>query len=285
MTLIYQAYGQQKIIHQSLFSVCSLFHAWPDFSGTVLLYTDQGASLREFFQGEPRVRVVDVTMDQIREWGGPAAFVHRVKLEILLDACRLSSERRIYLDGDTFFTQKPEALFDLISEEQSIMHIKEYELRSPLGPLPKKIARFVRGKEFQINPAKKVSIPNSTAMWNAGVIGYHKKNEGFLREALQLTDVLYGAYPKHVMEQLAVSFCLSSVSMVHSADETIKHYWQQKDFYQTYIDQFLVKHRNIDQCLKGFPDMNLVTPPPLAQKKSFRWLRRLKETFSFPRPR
>lgn len=284
MKLIYQAYGQQKIIHQSLFSICSLLHVWPEYEGEILVYSDQGAAVREFFKGEARVRVVDVTMEQIKQWGGEQDFVHRVKLEILLDATKYPSASSIYLDGDTIFNESPRDLFSSISKDISLMHVKEYELRAPLGPLPTKIARFVRGKEFQLGVGKKVVIPDSTSMWNAGLIGYARENESFLRTALQLTDALYGAYPKHVMEQLAVSYSLAEVSNILPADEVVQHYWASKEYYQVVIDQYLVKHRHCAEAVQLFPKI-VEEDVPMPTKKSFGWLRRLKEKFSFPRPR
>lgn len=130
------------------------------------------------------------------------------------------------------------------------MHLEESRLAEPPDPLTRKIARFVRGKVWKIR-GRELQIPPSTAMWNAGVIGVPARHFDVWDEILELTDQLYGGYQKHVMEQLAVSFCLQQRGPVRASDETVLHYWPRKEVFQEQIQLFLAQFPTAAAGLQG----------------------------------
>jgi len=277
LNLVYQAYGNLQIIRQSLFSIASLLQVAPDFDGKIFIYTDRVDELKKFLGQDPRFVLREIQPKLIEDWSGPLRFVHRVKLKVLLDVLMQASGRIVYLDGDTIFRQNPSALFSSISPQNSLMHVSEFELSRPGGILPKKIARFVKGKVFklpqdgpQASPVnQELKVDLNFSMWNAGVIGFDEANRKFLPRALAFTDIAYGEYQKHVMEQLAVSVCLQERGKVSACDEVIEHYWQHKVFFQQIIDSYLEKNASLAMAVKNFPTKEALEPPPLPIKQTW----------------
>lgn len=276
INLIYQAYGRADIIRQGLFSAASFLRAKPDFDGRIVFYTDQADQLSAFWDKESRVHIVPISRGELEAWGGRHKFVHRVKLEILLNASRRFDGHILYLDGDTIFTGDPSELLERLENNFTLMHIREYSFRSAKGILPKKIARFALKNKFELPGDQVVRFSEDTAMWNAGVIGVPRDQMQVLEKALLLTDALYENYQKHVMEQLAVSFCLAEASEILATDDVILHYWQNKDFYQAKIDGSLKGAAQCKDLLENFPNVNSWEPPPPPPPKKAFW-RRWKE--------
>lgn len=270
--VIYQAYGREDIIRQSVFSAASLLKKFPDFSDRIVFYTDQAAHLREFFGSDNRISIVEISKGDLAAWGGPHKFIHRIKLEILLDASRKWPGNILYLDGDTLFVESPEEILERLRQNYTLMHVREYTFKTAQGVLPRKIAKFAQRTRFTLPTGQVLRFTEDTAMWNAGVIGVPSDHRQLIERALQLTDVLYEKYKKHVMEQLAVSYCLGESSEVMPTDDVILHYWDKKAFYQEKIDQALSSKKNIQQLLQDFPDISTWVPPAQPPKQSF-WKR------------
>jgi hypothetical protein len=262
MTLVYQAYGRPDIIRQSLFSILTFLRY--GLKEKVLVYTDHENIVRDFFAGQSTVEVVPVTMDQVALWRGKIDFVHRVKIEILLDATKRTKDSLFYLDGDTVFLKDPKDLMIQVTPGQSVMHVMESRLDKAQDPLTKKIANFCRRETF---PMKRgiVAIPMQTEMWNAGVIGLHESRTQQLDKILELTDSAYTKYQKHVIEQLAVSYYLQSIGKVVAAEPWVLHYWSNKELWQGRIDRFLDQHKTAATALPALANFDFSNPPPLKK--------------------
>lgn len=263
MTLIYQAYGRPEIVRQAAFSILT-FLRW----GTgerVLVYSDQAEFLGTFFEGFPSVEIVPVTEAQLRQWRGAIDFVHRVKIEVLLDACRRSKGSIVYLDGDTVFLKNPKDMLQLMSPGQQLMHVCESRLDQARDPLTKKIAHFCRKESFNLKRGI-VSVPLATEMWNAGVIGLHESRLGLLEKILELTDAAYAKYQKHVIEQLAVSYFLQSTGRILPAEPWVLHYWAAKDIWQRRIDRFLEQNLKAATAVPALANFDFSLPAQVAKK-------------------
>lgn len=256
MKIVYQAYGRKDIIQQVLLSVSSLKMFYPqEIPFEIEIYTDQKASIESFFRSEKTVSIIEFTHDQLKEWRGEIQFVHRVKLEILKLASRNLKGPLIYLDGDTVFRSAPNELFSEISSRISLMHIRESSLKEGKDLLTRKIAKFVKGKTFKLSEGL-LQIPSDTEMWNAGVIGVAPDNTKWFSNMIEMTDVLYSRYQKHVMEQLAVSYYLNRETQVLPSDDVIHHYWDQKPEFDQAIASYFSKHTDLVQAtahLSQFP--------------------------------
>lgn len=261
MNLVYQAYGRDDVIGQVLFSCTTLLSRLSENSSLkVIIYTDQGKRLRSFFTEESRVHIEEVEPKQIQVWRGDIDFVHRVKIEILKNAANKWQNTVLYADGDTFFNADPTERFKMVSDDVSLMHLPENALSEGRDPLSKKICKFVRKESFHVDSSE-LKVSENTVMWNAGVIGVSTKNCSMFKDILELTDQMYSKYPKHVMEQLAVSVALQKKTKVLRTDDIIGHYWNQKDEFQTAIDSHLEKHKTLSQSIENLRDFQWPRAP------------------------
>ena len=261
MNLVYQAYGHQDILEQTLFSIVSLMHHTDkDSPLQAIVYTDQPEWFQKFFNDSAFVKVVSIDQNRIQKWRGAIDFVHRVKIEVLKDAGLKFEGPIFYCDGDTYFNEDPTNLFKQVNDQTSLMHMKEAELGNPQNPLTKKIYKFVRNNMFTVN-GEQIFMGHETEMWNAGVIGISQQNKAFFDDILDLTDQMYVKYNKHVMEQLAVSYVLQTRTNLISAEKEIYHYWNQKPEYQLEIQKFFGDYTNIDTALAAYHKFVFPEPP------------------------
>ena len=259
---VYQAYGKVEILQQTLFSVVSLLSFLRQHGDCgIVIYTDQKQYFVDVLGDLDLISYEPLTAEKIAVWKGQIQFVHRLKIEMLLDVAQKRDGRFIYLDGDTYFLSDPRNLFDQISNGQTLMHLPEGQISLLRDPLSKKLRKFLRRESFEIG-GKSYAISPDLIMWNAGVIGYASAHQPLLRRILELTDQTYTKYQKHVMEQMSVSEVLQKNGAVRRTDEVIFHYWNQKDEYQKLIVDFLGTHRKVDQLLEAYSKFQFPAPPP-----------------------
>ena len=225
-TLLLQAYGAQPIFDECIYAVLSLVRhyetAGRGLPCTVVIYTDRPDALRPYLP--EAVLYETLTAATIQEWRGAANFVHRVKIMMLLDyAHRNPATAILYADTDTVVERDLEPLFALIESGTYLVHTDEGRIDGGSNLLFKKLTKFLRK-----NPH--FGIPPSTMMYNAGVLGLRGTDIPLLERVLNLTDTLYDAYPKHVMEQMAFSLVLQQSGVVATTDDSIYHYWNFKEF-------------------------------------------------------
>lgn len=220
---VIQCYGKERILREAKFCVLSLLRYIQGQEGyKIVLYTDNPAffeDIKEFVVCEP------LPPETVQQWKGEHNFVHRVKIQMLLDFASKYSGKFIYLDSDTWFKQSPAELFTQIDDSNTLMHLPEAQLKSNANPIIKKIHRFVKANTFTLTNGEKVNIPAEYFMWNAGVIGLHTDARPVMEKVLQLTDAMLAAYQKHVMEQLAFSYFLQKEFTTRRSDDVIEHYW------------------------------------------------------------
>ena len=221
-----QAYGDTRILQEARFAVLTFLHfalPRPD-PWKVIVYTDQPGAFADF--GE-RVATEPIDAHRLRAWRGRIDFVHRVKLEVLLDCLQRHAGTLLYVDSDTWFERDPWLLYERITATGAVMHECEGRLEEEKNGVLRKIHRFVRSNTFQLPDGAIVRMPGSTEMWNAGVIGLDPSvAEPLLRRALSLTDAMHAKYRKHVTEQLAVSWVLQNEMHLQAADDVVHHYWR-----------------------------------------------------------
>jgi hypothetical protein len=272
MVLVYQGYGRDYIIRQTLFSVTSLLsHLNSDSPLKIVVYTDKPDIFAAYWGQHPKIQLRPIEAIEIQKWRGAIDFVHRVKLEILLDAEKKFNGNLFYVDSDTYFLADPTVYFSKVNDQTSIMHIAESVLSEAHDPLTKKILKFIKKNAFSLN-GQPTTMAVNTVMWNAGAIGLSQKNKYLLNEALQLTDQMYSIYPKHVMEQLAVSYVLQDRTQILPLDNIVTHYWNQKEDYQTLIDQFLNENINLSDALASYKNISWPPKKLVVQKKTI-WQR------------
>lgn len=254
--IVYQAYGRKDIIYQTVFSILSLIETSKIKDLRVIIYTDDIDCLKKFFASYDFVHYELLTKEQMTIWKGPHNFHHRMKIEILKDCSKKYDGNILYLDGDTYFVSDIENIFKRITENQSVMHISEGNVKKSKDPLTKKIHKFLKENKISVN-GKEVKVSDDYAMWNAGAIGLHRKHHAIFQDIIDYTDELFGRYPKHIMEQHAASYYMLQTASVVPCDDILEHYWNQKDSFEEVIIPFFEKNQDLESYKKNKDQLKL----------------------------
>ncbi len=264
--MVYQAYGAEAILQECLWSLLSLARRMPAAEWPlVVIYTDRP----DWFKAWPIPVPIDfqqVDAATIQAWRGPHQFVHRFKIEMLLDVQRRYPNPVLYLDTDTEFTQSPAHLLQRIAAGDRFMHVSEGSLARAQQPVLNKLLSFFR-KQGAF-PELSLQVSPQTEMWNAGVLGVPAPGTELPDRALQLTDALYPKYPKHIVEQFAFSVAYQEHSTVHSAAPWIFHYWNFKEW-RLWLAAFLDRFRNAGWDELVHQSSLLPIHVPLQEKMGF----------------
>lgn len=230
--ILYQAYGGADFINEcrySLLKLLSVYNLLPPPQTGIIIYTDDAAAfddLQSFFK---TFICIPVTPAQVKQWRGNIDFVHRVKIEIIKDCLNRHDVDLLYCDTDTYVTQPVEALFELIKNEQNLMHQYEGVINRNIHPGFHKWEKFLSSTPIKYN-GQTLVFSKQLQMFNAGVVGLQAKQKLILNDVLELTDAIYSRFPKHIAEQFAFSYCFQKSGNVQTADHVIQHYWNLKEF-------------------------------------------------------
>jgi hypothetical protein len=254
--LVYQAYGHPDILNEALISIASVYgYSTSSRAFQIVLYTDSASYFQSRLPFD--IQYVETPLSTWQEWKGEKQFVHRAKIKMLQHFVAGYSGNILYCDTDTYFLQSPFLLFDQIQEGYLLMHTDEGILERSQNLVFKKLDKFLR-------KYKAHSIPPSTHMWNAGVLGFSSQEKGLLDQVAQLSDDLYNAYPKHVMEQLSFSFYFQQKKL-KACEESIFHYWDFKE-YRIVLKRFFEEQK--EPSFEGWSKkVKAILPMELIQKK------------------
>lgn len=229
--LVFQAYGTPTVMHECVFALLSFCrqHQPQDWQHLeVWIYTDKPAFFEKFNIPLP-VFYREIDNATIRQWHGKIDFVHRVKIEVLRDFAGNHEGNILYLDTDVCFTQSLKNIFANIEKGELFMHVNEGKVHENENLVLKKLSRFLKTNKSLPVAGKVISIPEETAMWNAGVLGFHSSYKQLLEEVLCFTDDVFPLFPKHVVEQFAFSYFFQKNKTLKAATTNIIHYWNLKE--------------------------------------------------------
>ena len=254
--LVYQAYGHADILHEAVLSVASALKLQSiEHDFIVVIYTDAPDYFKQFLPSS--VQYIIVPPKKWEEWKGNQQFVHRAKIMMLLDAVERFEGDFLYCDTDTYFLSSPSSLFYSIEKGDLVMHVDEGSLHNSKNKVFQKLEKFLIAHA-------RFAIPVDMHMWNAGVLGFKSSDSSLLREVLKLSDELYQAYPKHVMEQLAFSFHFGLRNRVACGNQVF-HYWDFKE-YRSVLRSFFEKHKG-ESYEVWVRDVDRILPMELIKKK------------------
>jgi hypothetical protein len=227
--LVYLCYGNEGIFYECAYSLLSLSRLYkPDElrNTEIWIYTDKP----EWFQQLKgcllplNFRKIDESV--LRQWKGSINFVHRVKIEVLKDFTWNRNGNILYLDTDTVFLQRMDAVFENIEAGKLYMHVCEGVVSDRGNPILEKLDKYLRTHApLSVNGKAIYDLP----MWNAGVLGFSTKHRYLLDDVLTFTDAEYPKFPKHVVEQFAFSVFFQQAGQIHSAAPWLIHYWNLKE--------------------------------------------------------
>lgn len=269
--LVLQAYGRPRIVQEARFAVLTFQHWALQSPGrySIHVYTDAPDAFADL---GPGVHTQPMDAARLTAWRGAIDFVHRVKLEVLADHMAQHGGRLLYCDSDVYFTDDPALLFERIVPGTALLHEREGRLDSHANGVLRKMDRFVRENSLSLPDGSSVRIPGSTEMWNAGVIGLHPTDRAALGPALALTDVMHALYPKHVTEQLAVSYLLQSALTVRAASDVVRHYWRTCGPMEPVLAEFFARHGSESLEVRAAAAVALRPEPVLSPRRAW-WKR------------
>lgn len=237
MNLMYLVFGGNSQNHsQANFSILT-FLAQEQFLNKIIVLTDTP----DFYNSlnHPKVQIEKTTTEEMKDWQGDYNYFWRVKIKAVEKiALKYPEDHLLYLDSDTFLFGDLSKLAQILDQGHSIMHLKEGPLSSFKTKSKKTLWNELKGKSIQ-----DIEINQNSAVWNAGVIGISQKNLKTI-PALTLSvcdELCQSVKPNWLIEQFSFSIVLNHLTELHPSQDSIAHYWGNKNGWNDFITQFFTK--------------------------------------------
>lgn len=235
MNLLYLTFGENINNHvEAHFSICT-FLTQGEKINTINVITDRPDFYNDF---KHYINIIKVDEKILNEWKGEYDFFWRIKIKAIEMLCNLyKNEPVLYLDADTFLYKDIESLKKTILRGAAVMHENEGNLSGLKGKTLRKM--WVQVKD---NIYGGITMLPSHSMWNAGVVATpNQKNNQECLLALAICDEMckQGVTPR-LIEQFALSVALNEIYGLQPADNTIAHYWSNKDEWNNLIKDFFI---------------------------------------------
>lgn len=239
--LVLQCYGNEGVFLECAFALLSLSRLYQpeELSNLqIWIYTDKPGWFQRLKKCPLPLYFRPIDAPTIKKWRGDIDFVHRVKIETLIDFTNDKTGNVIYADTDVIFTHRIDEIWRDLGAGQLYMHIMEGKVSAQNNPLLKKLNTYLHKNELPKIEGKQLYDFN---MWNAGILGFHTMHKGLLQDALAFTDEQYPKFPKHIVEQFAFSVQFQKAGNLKSALPYILHYWNLKEarvIFASFFDHF-----------------------------------------------
>lgn len=255
MNIVYLVFGDKMHNYQQVYF--SIYTAMSKKSSVdrIIVITENKSLFNSFGDS---IEIISIDSTLIKEWEGKHQFFWRVKIKALqLVAQKYPLDSILYLDGDTFIYKNMEFLSVNLSHGQNFMHIEEGKLSKLRSKTEKLMWKGMKNKTYL-----QTKIDESTAMWNAGVIGVSYKHLECLNYTLDFNDALCeDKITRRLIEQFSFSIGLNKFSPLKAADDIVGHYWGNKTEWNNFIDLFLkecfMKKYSLDQILDRIHEIDL----------------------------
>lgn len=249
MNLLYLVFGQNINNHiEAHFSIYS-FLTQGEKINTINVVTDYPDFYTDF---KNYINVIEVDEKILNDWKGGHNFFWRIKIKAIEMLCNLYKNQPVlYLDADTFLYKNIEPLKITILQGAALMHKDEGKLSVLKSKTVSKM-----WSQVQHNIYSGIAILPSHSMWNAGLVATpNKKNNEECLLALAICDEMceQNVTPR-LIEQFALSVALDKTYGLQSADNSIAHYWSNKDEWNKVIEHFFIsaqfKSLTVDQIIE-----------------------------------
>lgn len=246
-TFLFLAFGSNANNHaMGIFSILSLKKFAPENSRFVI-YTDKPECYK-YLSSIVETRLLDEK--KLIDWQGKYNFVWRIKLMAMLDSAHKDAGHLVYLDTDTFAMENLEPMIERLEWGSCLMHIKESLLCEDKAANKRLMWRQTKDGVFG-----GMVVNETTAMWNAGLVGIDQYNKiELITKALLSTDQMCEQnVERWLIEQLSLSQALSSTRKLEAADQWIAHYWPYKEDLikniHLFLSNLLQRMQSIDEAI------------------------------------
>ncbi len=235
MHLLYLTFGENLNNHiQAHFSINS-FLAQKEEVSSINIVTD----CPDYYKNlKGYVSIIEVKNETLEQWKGEHKFFWRIKIKAIEKLCDLyKNEPVLYLDSDTFLFSGIKPLKEAASNGKAFMHENEGMLSLEKSKTAKKMWNQIKNRKYS-----DISIVETHAMWNAGVVlTPNQKNNKECLLALDICDEMCRqGVTRRLIEQFALSVAFQEMYGLHSASNTIAHYWSNKESWNNLIEYFLI---------------------------------------------
>lgn len=262
--LIFQSYGNTDILNECRYAILSLLkHGFNVKEIKIVIYTDR----KDYFSFLPvqYISFVELSQDDIVDYKGSHAFVHRLKIKIIQDAVSRFEGKILYADSDIYFLKSIEPLFDMINESTYIMCTNEGAMNTKGNRVFDKFSKFITSNQTYL-AEHQIKIPHDVVMWNAGIIGLQSSDKDKVDQALHICDIILGRFSSHVIEQLSFSYVLQNSGKIRAATDVVFHYWNLKEF-RTVLAEFFDYHESAGSLETMIADVDTIRPDILIKPK------------------
>ncbi len=269
--VVFQAYGNERILQECAFALLTLtrLHTKEELDTLqIWIYTDRPDFFKAFKNCDLNLNYKNLDAALINKWKGDIDFLHRIKIEMLLDFVKDKKGQILYLDTDVCFTNPVMDICKNIETGKLYMHIMEGPIHETDNVIFKKLSKFIKNKNPLNIEGKSVNISYDTTMWNAGVLGFHTDHAHLLKEILLFTDTTYKQFPKHVVEQFAFSLYFQNAGEMMTAHTQISHYWNLKEL-RIILNSFFKYFKDNNWDKLAYYSKLIQLPEPMQQKVNF----------------
>jgi hypothetical protein len=257
--ILYNAFGEQKYISETIYSILSFFHLSNNDLNEIkiVVYTDKVDSFQDVFKGRENIILEDISKDTILNWLNGRSYMPRLKIKSLQHFFGKYNENVLVIDSDTFFIENIDQLFEKIKQNQLIMYSKCTPVNDVLEAykvyaeyLPKLLlAEYSLYMDVKSNHSisdgnKSYNVDPSFQPFNSGVLGINKSYAHLLSKILSLSDMIEKKYNYWCAEEIAFSIILQSVQAVLVCDGLIYHYANAK--FCKYILAYFLNYFHVD---------------------------------------
>ncbi len=232
--IAYLAHGNAGYLNECRFSLLKFLQVYnlrPPLNLGVIIYTDKPQAFEAFIPFFKSFVLEPVNDALLNSWIAGTGYVHRAKTKMIQDALAKNPGNLIFFDTDTYLIAPVDDVWNEIDAGAVYLHTKEGILDRRLDKTFNKWGRFLE-KAFITYGDKSFSYDKNLAVWNSGVLGLSPQYASVLNDVLLLMDAVYKQFPKHITEQVAVSYCFSRTASIKAAEGKVAHYWNLKEFRQ-----------------------------------------------------
>ena len=241
--ITYLAHGNSGYINECRFSLLKLLQVYnlrPPANLGVIIYTDQPKSFEDFIPFFKDFKLETLNADILNKWIAGTGYVHRAKTKMIQDALLKNPGNLIFFDTDTYITESIDDIWSDISSGTVYMHMKEGVIDRQVSNAFHKWDRFLEKATIRYGE-KKFEYKKTFEIWNSGVLGLSTIHTPVLDDVLLLIDSIQQQFPKHIIEQVSVSYCFAQSYPIKAAKHKVAHYWNLKEFRQL-LEAFFSKN-------------------------------------------
>jgi hypothetical protein len=232
-TLLYLSFGKGRHQHEVAYSLATLGRfskrECVGHCGRIVIATDTP----EFFNGCPKiVAVAAVESDVVAEWTGHGGHCFRSRIKAMQWVMSQSGGKLLAVDGDTYFTQPPAALFRRIANGRTIMYEPECAFADASIPEYRRTGQVLNDLKRLLVRDGRRTYPCGwrTMQWNAGVLGICAEDVSLLGDVLIVLDTLHPLLPAvWSTEQTAFSVIWGGATQIVPACGHVFHYNAHRD--------------------------------------------------------